>query len=577
MIDYGSSTGGNISKFILGYQSNASSTVYVTFYTYTTRWDPGYYEKQYTLTLPSTNGYFKTYTYVIPEANRFQLISGNFGYSIEYTSSQFWIALASGGLATDRYVWIYDDFYDDFVLADIGIQRNFYLKLYTGPTLDEVTCDISGYKFNDLNGNTVKDGGEPYLPGWEFYLDTNNDAIHQVSEPNVVTDPNGFYIFKNMASPATYRVREIVKDGWTQTLPGSSGGYQYLVNSEPNHVYGPYNFGNTDAVIKYGGGNGTSGNPYQILTPAHMNEIGLNTGDWNKYFRLDADLDMSGYTGTQYNRIGNSTTKFTGSFNGNNHVIVNLSYSTTAATSYVGLFGYTNSATISNLGLMNVNLSSAGNYVGGLAGYVNAGTVSNCYVTGQVSGANSSQYVGGLAGFLNGTTVTNCRSVTVVHSGTNSVYVGGFAGRTGNLTNCYSAGAVNSGTGSTAVGGLVGSGGTMTSCYWDTQTSGIATGTLGNPRTTAQMYTPSNYTGWNFTTIWRICGGTNYPRLQWEPLPVGDFVCPEGVEPADVCFMGDSWLMTGALEADIAPATPDGKVDLLDFAEMATNWMVGMD
>ena len=82
---------------------------------------------------------------------------------------------------------------------------------------------------------------------------------------------------------------------------------------------------------------------------------------------------------------------------------------------------------------------------------------------------------------------------------------------------------------------------------------------------------------WNFATIWRICDGMNTPRLQWQPRPVGDFGCPEEVELADLRVMADAWLKTGPSVADIAPATPDGKVNLNDFAALAAQWMVGVD
>ena len=50
-----------------------------------------------------------------------------------------------------------------------------------------------------------------------------------------------------------------------------------------------------------------------------------------------------------------------------------------------------------------------------------------------------------------------------------------------------------------------------------------------------------------------------------------------GVEVADVLLMADQWLVSGASSADIAPATPDGKVNLKDFAVLAGNWMEGTD
>jgi hypothetical protein len=75
----------------------------------------------------------------------------------------------------------------------------------------------------------------------------------------------------------------------------------------------------------YGGGSGTVDDPYQIWTPQQMNAIGLNPGDWNMHFKLMADIDMSIYTGTQYNIIGygsptdTSFNPFRGSFDGYGH------------------------------------------------------------------------------------------------------------------------------------------------------------------------------------------------------------------------------------------------------------------
>lgn len=580
MLDYGTSPGGRISKFVFGYVSYSTQTVWVTFYRYTDITDIGWQIKRFAVSgVPSTGGYMRTFEYVIPEDQRFELTNGKFGYSLE-SSGAIMLALATGGTGIDRYYWQYDDWFETLYLYDMGVAYNIYFKLYTAPPINEVTCDITGWKFNDADADGVWDTNESAMTGWEFFLDSNNDGVYQASEPNTVTDPNGFYRFENMPSPATYRVREVMQTGWTQTLPASGGNYQYIVSTEPNNAYGPFNFGNTtQTIIKYGGGAGTLTDPYRIKTAAHMNEIGLDTADWNKYFRLENDIDMSGYTGTQYNRIGNETIMFTGSFDGNNHIIRNFSYATAATTNHVGLFGYTYNATLRNLGLVdvNINVSSQGaGFIAGLAGYCRLGTVSNCFVTGQVSSANGSGYVGGLAGMVTAS-VSNCRSITNVTSGSSSQSVGGFAGLAGNMTNCYSAGAVSAGAGSIYVGGLVGStNGTLTSCYWDRQTAGILTGP-GLLRTTAQMRMQSNYTGWNFTTIWRICDWMNYPRLRWEPLPVGDFVCPEGVELADVVFMADQWLMTGPSDADIAPTSPDGKINLQDFALLTLHWMEGTD
>jgi len=48
---------------------------------------------------------------------------------------------------------------------------------------------------------------------------------------------------------------------------------------------------------KYGGGSGTAEDPYLINTAEQMNAIGANWDDWDKHFKLMADIDLSSYTG----------------------------------------------------------------------------------------------------------------------------------------------------------------------------------------------------------------------------------------------------------------------------------------
>lgn len=244
MLDFGTSPGGRISKFTFGYTSTSSGTVWVRFYQYTSSSYEGTQIKQFTLTgVPSTDGFVDTYEYVIPEEQRFDLPGGNFGYSLEFSGYSPEIALATGGTGIDRYFW--EEWYGDLYPYSFSTSYNSYFQVYSAPPIDEVTCDIYGYKFDDQNANGIWESSEPNIGGWEFYLDLNNDGVYQVSEPNVVADPNGMYLFENLDAPATYTIREIMPDGWSQTLPGSSGGYQYVLAAEPNTIYTDYNFGNT--------------------------------------------------------------------------------------------------------------------------------------------------------------------------------------------------------------------------------------------------------------------------------------------------------------------------------------------
>ncbi|MBI3195054.1 MAG: HYR domain-containing protein, partial [Ignavibacteriae bacterium] len=68
---------------------------------------------------------------------------------------------------------------------------------------------ISGMKFNDKNGNGVKDAEDTGLQGWVINLTGSATA-------SATTDASGNYSFGNL-SVGTYTVREVAQSGWTQT------------------------------------------------------------------------------------------------------------------------------------------------------------------------------------------------------------------------------------------------------------------------------------------------------------------------------------------------------------------------
>jgi hypothetical protein len=79
------------------------------------------------------------------------------------------------------------------------------------------------------------------------------------------------------------------------------------------------------AQAEYGGGNGTAEDPYLIYTPEQMNTIGTEPNDWDKHFKLMADIDLSRYRGTDFNIIGTGfLPAFSGVFDGDGHTISNF-------------------------------------------------------------------------------------------------------------------------------------------------------------------------------------------------------------------------------------------------------------
>ena len=214
-----------------------------------------------------------------------------------------------------------------------------------------------------------------------------------------------------------------------------------------------------DAIPFEGTGASTS-DPYLIKTAADLVRLAELVNAENNFednhFRLENNLDLSGIDPNGDNtgwvpigqKIDGSYNRFYGSFDGGGHVITGLTINRPGS-GYQGLFGYAYEATISNLGIVDADITG-GYSVGGVVGYIAYGSVNRCYVTGAVSGEG---YVGGVAGYVLGT-VQNCYSTGAVSG---EGYVGGVAGYVeDSVENCYATGAVRGSDGSENIGGVAG-------------------------------------------------------------------------------------------------------------------------
>lgn len=164
--------------------------------------------------------------------------------------------------------------------------------------------------------------------------------------------------------------------------------------------------GSTDGtnwyVIDERSGSWTTANNTQVNVTG-MNGAG-RAGRYNR-FRITStcsggtwqasEFKFNNATSEQSVPIGNSSTKFSGTFDGKNHTISNLKTSG----QYSGLFGYVDGATIQNL-TVNVTNNAGATSAGGLVGAVNGTTtIRNCTVNGTISGTHQ---VGGFVGFAQG-------------------------------------------------------------------------------------------------------------------------------------------------------------------------------
>ena len=113
------------------------------------------------------------------------------------------------------------------------------------------------------------------------------------------------------------------------------------------------------------------------------------TNDYQLMNNIDCSDTINWNSGAGFNQIGDdSTSCFRGNFSGNGYNITDL-YINRTDDNYIALFACTNGVVVSNLGLVNVNISGGVTGVGGLIGYI-AGTtnINHSFVTGNIYGAN---------------------------------------------------------------------------------------------------------------------------------------------------------------------------------------------
>ena len=94
--------------------------------------------------------------------------------------------------------------------ANIKVSNN---ETVTCTFTNEKLGKISGYKYEDKNGNGTWDSGEIALSGW-----TINNGLGGTT----TTNASGYYEFINLPVGNTYTVREVNQEGWKQTSTNPS-------------------------------------------------------------------------------------------------------------------------------------------------------------------------------------------------------------------------------------------------------------------------------------------------------------------------------------------------------------------
>ncbi|MHB1564898.1 MAG: GLUG motif-containing protein [Leptospirillum sp.] len=339
----------------------------------------------------------------------------------------------------------------------------------TGPVSNAGVLTATDNGTVALVGTSVANSGTITAPGGEVLLAAGTTvtplATTGVSSLSVATTGGGLVDDSGIVSAETVDGKTgtiLLESGMgsgTTTLastavldasaPNGGNGGVVLVNGSgvvmdnttPINVSAPYG---TAGTVKIDPNYIQSGSTLDICNTSGLEYLDTNqTSYLSDTINLEENMNLGGYSWTP---LGNVSTPFTGTFNGNGHTVSGYTITATEnMTGFIGALGSTGK--VENLGVTGTVDGGTNCEVGGLVGYNNGGTISYSYATGNVSGTGS---VGGLVGCNNGTISYSYATGNV--SGSSGV--GGLVGtNSGTISYSYATGNVS---GSSGVGGLVG-------------------------------------------------------------------------------------------------------------------------
>ena len=287
----------------------------------------------------------------------------------------------------------------DFVYGTYqNLRSNTYSR--TGYSFLGWSTDPNAQSATYTNGQSVsnltatRNGTVTLYAVWDAneYTLTFNPNGGSVSPSTItVTYDSTYGAHNNGALPVPTRAGYIFKGWYTSTTSTTQILASHTYTTAGNSTLYAQWQETWTAEGNYSTGLTSSGGYYLVSSAADLARVAYLINDTTRTdvltmdFRLTTNVDMSAHT---WNPIGTSSRAYAGTFDGNGYTITGLTtyYNSNISSvyNYVGLFGYTNNATIENVYVQ--GSITGGSNVGGIIGYANGSTtLSNSAFSGSIS------------------------------------------------------------------------------------------------------------------------------------------------------------------------------------------------
>lgn len=331
-------------------------------------------------------------------------------------------------------VWLYG--------RDVSLGENLFLQ--DGETLPHIYAEA------DSNGITyAQQKGHSFSPWYHVYYDENGHMTGNtpIDEQRYFQDDEA--IIQNMNGS----VDGHIFIGWNEKPDGT--GQMYRANEAVSIINAHLYLYAIWEKVEFAGGSGTQNDPFLI---ANAEQLDLVRKAMDKHYKLIADIDLLGYGPWTPLGLNPNTDNhfdgipFTGTFDGNGHVISNLTIFNNK--SRLGLFSFIegkedepiDKVYVRNLGIENIWINSPSIDIGSLAGRVKNAKISNVYV--RIGFVEGSMSVGSLIGELENSILENAFNENVIVKANAG---GGIIGEyrapltdSGHIKNVYTIGVVES-------------------------------------------------------------------------------------------------------------------------------------